>query len=427
MRKWLIGCGVVALLVCGGACVWVGLLFREPKIEIPPREYPPNNAYEAHQRIGFQIARMREQDRQFQAIEDKVPRQNLSPTERRYYLERVQPYLNEYRKHLNKPSVVIMEYGMQARFPEFASFRTIARAESFLIREDLRYRRETSAVERFDSLLRFSNQIRNEGNLMHYLVGTAIISMGSQPFLETSLQSQGALSAMVRTAQRYEKERVPIYRAIRNERNFILAGYKEIATNKVSLAELMGKEGAESQAGARSNLPGKVLVNLALPEFHRYMDALESQLQLPHWERKRETLPNLRNPLNQILLPVFSEGMGETEVIEQARIRLLGVASAVRLHRIRTGRYPKSLEELNLGDLAIDPCSGQPFVYRTDPKKGFMLYSIGPDGLDDGGAFVYGGARPSQGDIVPTYRPLPANLREIPVEQRPLHPPVWLR
>jgi hypothetical protein len=31
---------------------------------------------------------------------------------------------------------------------------------------------------------------------------------------------------------------------------------------------------------------------------------------------------------------------------------------------LREGRYPDSLEPLNLQELAIDPFTGQPFVYR---------------------------------------------------------------
>jgi hypothetical protein len=34
--------------------------------------------------------------------------------------------------------------------------------------------------------------------------------------------------------------------------------------------------------------------------------------------------------------------------------------------------------------LPLDPCSGKPFHYRWE-GRGFTLYSVGPDGSDDGG------------------------------------------
>jgi hypothetical protein len=37
--------------------------------------------------------------------------------------------------------------------------------------------------------------------------------------------------------------------------------------------------------------------------------------------------------------------------------------------------------------MPIDPFSGRPLIYRPD-GEGYQLYSIGPDGKDDGGQFV---------------------------------------
>ena len=53
MRKWLIGCGVlfgVMLVLCVGVLVWA---FTPPKIDIPPRQLPPNNAYPEYHQMGW--------------------------------------------------------------------------------------------------------------------------------------------------------------------------------------------------------------------------------------------------------------------------------------------------------------------------------------------------------------------------------------
>ena len=49
---------------------------------------------------------------------------------------------------------------------------------------------------------------------------------------------------------------------------------------------------------------------------------------------------------------------------QRTRRRVMLVHLQLREYRLREGRYPDSLEPLNLQELAIDPFSGQPFVYR---------------------------------------------------------------
>ena len=88
----------------------------------------------------------------------------------------------------------------------------------------------------------------------------------------------------------------------------------------------------------------------------------------------------------------------DIEAREIAYARLLGCVAAIRLHKQRTGRYPDSLETLQLGELAIDPFTGAPFVYRVDPQRGFLLYSKGKNRVDDGG--VQSDSLGEQGDLV---------------------------
>jgi hypothetical protein len=68
------------------------------------------------------------------------------------------------------------------------------------------------------------------------------------------------------------------------------------------------------------------------------------------------------------------------------------VAVALEEFRIVNGQYPMDLWELVptfLERIPLDPRSGKPFVYcrDDDPAKGqgCLLYSVGENGLDDGG------------------------------------------
>ena len=68
-----------------------------------------------------------------------------------------------------------------------------------------------------------------------------------------------------------------------------------------------------------------------------------------------------------------------------ARRRGLRVLIALRRHRHRTGRWPDSLNEIQLAQKTLtDPQNGKAFVYKLT-EDGFTLYSKGPNGVDDGG------------------------------------------
>jgi hypothetical protein len=78
-----------------------------------------------------------------------------------------------------------------------------------------------------------------------------------------------------------------------------------------------------------------------------------------------------------------------------------------RYHRAK-GAYPERLAELGT-PLPADVIGGQPLVYRRTPESGYLLYSFGWNGLDDGGTVGQGQNAITEGDWVWTLsgRPTP--------------------
>lgn len=69
--------------------------------------------------------------------------------------------------------------------------------------------------------------------------------------------------------------------------------------------------------------------------------------------------------------------------------RLLMIDLALRAYGADHGVYPSKLESLSpqyLTDIPLDPFCEKPFVYRPAAKD-FVLYSVGGDGVDNGGTF----------------------------------------
>ncbi len=91
----------------------------------------------------------------------------------------------------------------------------------------------------------------------------------------------------------------------------------------------------------------------------------------------------------------------------EAEVRLLRVDAALRLHRGDKGQYPTRLSEIvpkYLDSLPLDPFTGQPMIYRLTTNS-YLLYSIGPDEIDDGGKPLTKST--DKGDLVSSTPPSP--------------------
>jgi len=72
----------------------------------------------------------------------------------------------------------------------------------------------------------------------------------------------------------------------------------------------------------------------------------------------------------------------------RALVRATRIAIAAERYRLKHGAWPARLEELVPeylpSEAIVDPMSGKPFVYRRE-GDGIRVYSVGEDGVDDGG------------------------------------------
>jgi len=71
-----------------------------------------------------------------------------------------------------------------------------------------------------------------------------------------------------------------------------------------------------------------------------------------------------------------------------ARHRLANLALAVTAYKLKNNKYPAKLDDLvpaHISAVPVDPFDGKP-LRMTVADGGPVLYSVGPDGKDDGGA-----------------------------------------
>jgi hypothetical protein len=101
---------------------------------------------------------------------------------------------------------------------------------------------------------------------------------------------------------------------------------------------------------------------------------------------KRKAGRGWLHPVTAMFMPAFARA-AEVDATIIARLRCARVALAVERFRLKEGRLPDSLEQLKpafLEAVPEDPFDGKPLRYKK-LGKGYLVYSIGPDGADNGG------------------------------------------
>ncbi|HVX60101.1 MAG TPA: hypothetical protein VHC19_05865 [Pirellulales bacterium] len=94
----------------------------------------------------------------------------------------------------------------------------------------------------------------------------------------------------------------------------------------------------------------------------------------------------LSNPMTLLLMPAIGACLDAARRNEAGR-DATRVALALQRFQLVHGRLPKMLDELTpkfLSQLPLDPYGGAPLRYRLDAQE-YTVYSIGKDGIDQGG------------------------------------------
>ncbi len=121
--------------------------------------------------------------------------------------------------------------------------------------------------------------------------------------------------------------------------------------------------------------------------FHQELKTLETRM-----DTSLNALTASYNPYNTLtrsLAPAVTKAVAKSVRAEQ-RARLTATACAVeRFHR-QHGSYPAMLSDLVpafLSEVPLDIMDRKPLRYRKNPDDTFILWSVGDNGIDDGGMY----------------------------------------
>ena len=265
------------------------------------------------------------------------------------------------------------------------------------------------AAEDIDTILRLAELTGEDPVLIGYLVRVAIQSSAFSAFWDGTSQHAWSDTQLAAFQRRFEglKQRDSLVQAFRGERLFGKTCFELMREGRLNPETLDAMDGGGDGFSGGAMPKAWLLQNQA---YHsRVMDQVVDALQRcdPErgiaakgsiWETERidqtvfDTANRRFHPyriLTHMLLPSLAKVHAKADR-SLTTSRLAITVAALERHRLATGTYPKSLDDLVprfLVAVPLDPMDGQPLRYRLNADGTFTLYSVGPNHDDDHGVF----------------------------------------
>jgi hypothetical protein len=395
-RRWVVGALTLLIIAWLATAGFIWSRNRMPPVQFPSGlTIPEGNVYEQYIQIVKSV-----QDRD--ALGGVSGTKTASPSAQRAALAKNASLLKQFHALVGKPSVVTaLEPGVNFvaawDFPHLSKL-LVLEAQSYLPKHP-----ELALNTLLDGLT-FASDISRGGATLHliysYMATTPLVE--ALPTIIPKLPASSCEEGAKRMKQIIES-RFPLSSIFENER-------------RVRVGALMRNFQPMSTRIFRFQIPlnsyeWAYLVKpktAAVESVNRYLLAWVEQ-----GKRKPTEITTPTEPVEIKALmddETLSEQNFGTMVLRyywlDARFRIIYTALRLEAYRKKNGRYPPSLVTLGNDPLFTDPFSGKPLVYRSSGHS-YTLYSVGPNGEDDGGMAYREGRmrRNERGDLLlqPTF------------------------
>ncbi|MHC4065818.1 MAG: hypothetical protein ACYSUI_15160 [Planctomycetota bacterium] len=329
------------------------------------------------------------------------------------------------RQARDKPKV---DLGVRIRSPAFSfllpplsRYRALGKLLVVTARDRAQSGDDVEAVATVRDVLALGNAVDHHPTLIAHLVGVSINALatscvetitpdlgarGSEGGLQTGLDPKVRIQIQGLIADLLDEQatRQGFIQAMYGERMVALDNVQLWASGKRSFASLMAISAGAGPTPLWDSASGfllKPLLEMDGVEWMRYATAWVETARQPTWPAslsKRPpdplseagTLEKLRRPLSAILAPSLDRA-GLLHYRALAERRMAAIALMIRLYEMDYGRRPKQLTDLvpeHVGAVPLDPFSADGGVIGYRPYADApVLYSVGPNGVDDDGAY----------------------------------------
>ncbi|MFL5339522.1 MAG: hypothetical protein ACJ8F7_05075 [Gemmataceae bacterium] len=270
---------------------------------------------------------------------------------------------------------------------------TLLRLDATLLVQD---GQAESAVRSAVAILNCARAIGDEPLAISQLVRIALTHIAVatvERILAQGEPSPAALESLQRELEKELAEPVLVYMA-RGERAGQFRLYQGMMDGTASLSQVSGPSGGAFDRVA--DWQGAAMARRATPKMLRYMTEFVDAARLPA-EQQRDRMKQIDPQIDpssldpgDILLRLFLPALDKialASIRQQALLRCAVVGVAAERFRRGQNRWPASISELApnyLPAVPLDPFDGKPLRWRKDPA-GFTVYSVGYDGVDNGG------------------------------------------
>lgn len=370
--KWLVAVLVVSGMVAAGAA-WRSYVNVVPVVNIPPYPVLPNpNGYDLFVQAGQSIVKVNP------AVDetlDGAPTDDAKIRAQRYSLARKETFLQQnqkafmlLQKGLKTPTLQPpMRFAVPPTLPENKILRELARcraveAKTFALKGEW----GKATQSRLDTV-QMGNMVGHGGPIVPGLVSIAIQAIGRNDWWNdvNHLNAKECRMAIDRLEAIYAKR-------LRADATF---------TEEKYCGQVMYLGVMRGPSWAFFWVPKRTAMN----NYIQMMDAHIANTRKPYLKRTPVPLPD--DPLTRILAPVFDRAHWNFARNDAGNALWL-ISLALRVYRLENGKYPEQLKELApryLKQIPTDPFGGGENMRYKKIKNTYVLYSIGSDGVDNGG------------------------------------------
>lgn len=304
-----------------------------------------------------------------------------------------------------------LENGVAMLLPHVQNLRSVNRLLQLDLEVKLAQGDLDGAVEDLLSLIATSESLTNEPILVSQLVRIACLGLATSA-LERTLERHDLKDeqlARLQEALARQQFQPGLKRALQGEQFFLIhvtqtnASTGEPGTDWARALPFRGADTAKGLELWRTVIDASdegLLESLtATQELEKEIEAVAAS-----------TIDRIRYPTTFMLFPAVDSST-KAFLRAEAGARLAETGIACERYRLAHGRLPTGLDDLvpaSLPVVPLDPFDGQPLRYRASETEA-LLYSIGPDQLDDGGL-----NDPVEGDVTFQLKPDAATAGEAP-------------
>lgn len=410
-RAGAIAAGVLLALVFAFVALWIrGAMM--PLVLIPARTPLNPNAFDLYVRAGENVVRPKEVEAASQTPRPGRPAPTLA--EKTALVAANQQSLGDLRAGFALPyeQPPLRSFVQQNRLFGTTSLLGNYRTLRYLLVLEAQVKEARGDLAgatnaRLDAV-RLGEDVPRGGGMLARLTGLAVGSAGRVPLWRMVNRLPGPVAKnAARRVETIAARHVPLADTLTEEKYMAQTTLLELLQDPTSLAQMAAAStGAPgpSPFARQAVQPLYGLYFVAHPKRQiveratRYLDAQIAAARTPFAADPSPPLPPKPNDLFHFLLP-DADAVANLRLRDanagQAQNALLAIALALRAYRAERGRYPVRLADLvsagYLERVPADPFArapfGAPLAYKPAKKdgNGYVLYSVGPDGKDDGG------------------------------------------